>query len=333
MVDVGRLAGVSAQTVSRYFTGKGYVGAETRDRIEAAIRELNYQFNGSARNLRVDSTQTVGVLTTGPSNYGTWSIVQGLNEAAHDAGYALFTSQLEYDPSDAGAPHEIHQALDRFLSARVDGLLISSIYPGIEDMLERVWETVPVVILSGRTWPKADSATVDSYEAGLLATSHLLELGHTRILHIAGPEHVNEADERERGYRQALAAAGVNPLPIVRGDWTAQSGDEVGACVDPQDFTAVFSGNDQMALGFMSAMRRRGLVAPADYSIVGVDDMPDARHFAPPLTSVWMDFVELGRVGFQMLAERIRTGERVARRVIQPNLIPRESSAPLLCGR
>ena len=329
MVDVGRVAGVSAQTVSRYFTGKGYVGAETRERIEAAINQLNYQFNGSARNLRVNSTQTVGVLTLGPSVYGTWSIVQGLSEAAHDAGYALFTSQLEFDPADADAPREIHQALERFLSARVDGLLISSIHPGIEDMLERVWETVPVVILSGCTWPKADSATVDSYEAGLLATSHLLELGHRRILHIAGPEHVNEADERERGYRQALAAAGLDPLPVVRGDWSAQSGADVGACVDPHTFTAVFSGNDQMALGFMSALRRRGLVAPTDYSIVGVDDMPDARHFAPPLTSVWMDFVELGRVGFRMLIERIQTGERVARQVIRPNLVARESSAPL----
>ncbi|MGW5239342.1 LacI family DNA-binding transcriptional regulator [Monashia sp. NPDC004114] len=329
MVDVGRVAGVSAQTVSRYFTGKGYVGAETRERIEAAINELNYQFNGSARNLRVNSTQTIGVLTTGPSVYGTWSIVQGLNEAAHDAGYALFTSQVEFDPSDPDAPAEIHQALDRFLSARVDGLLISSPYLGIEDMLERVWETVPVVILSGRAWPKADSATVDSYEAGLLATRHLLELGHTRILHIAGPEHVNEAHERERGYRQALEEGGAAPLPVLRGDWSAQSGADVGAGVDPRDFTAVFSGNDQMALGFMGALRRRGLVAPADYSIVGVDDMPDARHFAPPLTSVWMDFVELGRVGFRMLAERITTGERIARHVIRPNLVRRESSAPL----
>jgi DNA-binding LacI/PurR family transcriptional regulator len=327
MVDVGRLAGVSAQTVSRYYTGKGYVGAETRRRIESAIAQLNYQFNGSARNLRVNATRTVGVLTTGPSNYGTWSIVQGLNEGAHDADYALFTSWVEFDPADAGAPGEIHEALNRFLSARVDGLLITSPYPGIEDTLERVWETVPVVIVSELAWPNADSAAVDSYEAGLLATRHLIELGHRRILHIAGPEQVNEAHERERGYRQALAEAGGTPLPVLRGDWSAQSGYDVGAGVDTRDFSAVFSGNDQMALGFMNALRGRGLVAPADYSIVGVDDMPDARHFAPPLSSVWMDFVELGRISFRMLVERITTGERVARQVIRPYLVPRESSA------
>ncbi|WP_203808973.1 LacI family DNA-binding transcriptional regulator [Actinoplanes couchii] len=328
MVDVGRLAGVSAQTVSRFYTGKGYVGAETRERIESAIAQLNYQFNGSARNLRVNATRTVGVLATGPSVYGTWSILQGLNEAAHDARYAVFTSWVESGWTDAGTPQEIHEALDRFLSARVDGILISSPYLGIEDALDRVWETVPVVILSGRAWANADSATVDSCEAGLLAMHHLLELGHRRILHIAGPERVNEAHDRERAYRRAMAEAGATPLPVLRGDWSAQSGADIGEGIDLRDFTAVFSANDQMALGFMGALRRRDHIAPDDYSIVGVDDMPDARHFAPPLSSVWMDFVELGRVGFRMLAERITTGERVARQVIHPNLVPRGSSAP-----
>ncbi|MBU2668063.1 LacI family DNA-binding transcriptional regulator [Actinoplanes bogorensis] len=325
MVDVGRLAGVSAQTVSRYYTGKGYVGAETRARIEAAIDELNYQFNGSARSLRVNATRTVGVLTTGPSVYGTWSIHQGLNEAAHRDGYAVFSSWVAYD---AGSPRELHDALDRFLSARVDGIIISSPHPGIEDTLRRVWETVPVVILSGHAWPNADSATVDSYEAALLATRHLIGLGHRRILHIAGPEEINEAQDRERGYRDALSEVAAAPLPVVRGDWSAQSGYQAGSTVDVRDFSAVFSGNDQMALGFMNALRGRGLVAPDDYSIAGVDDMPDARHFAPPLTTVWMDFVELGRTGFRMLTERITTGERVARQVIHPHLVTRDSTGP-----
>ncbi|MCO8270426.1 substrate-binding domain-containing protein [Actinoplanes sp. TRM 88003] len=183
-----------------------------------------------------------------------------------------------------------------------------------------------MVILSGHAWPNADSATVDSYEAALLATRQLIELGHRRTLHIAGPERINETVDRENGYHDALAEVAAAPLPIVRGDWSAESGFRAGAVVDPGDFTAVFSGNDQMAPGFMNALRGRGLVAPADYSIVGIDDMPDARHFAPPLSTVWMDFVELGRAGFGMLAERITTGERLARPVIHPRLVPRESS-------
>lgn len=327
MVDVGRLAGVSAQTVSRYFTGTGYVGAETRARIEAAIQELGYTFNQAARNLRVNSTQSVGVLMTGPSLYGNWSIMSGLNEAAHAAGFGIMTSQVEVGPSDPDAQSEIHESLERLLVARVDGIVVSTPYLGIEDLLERVWETLPVVILSGRSWPNADSATVDSYEAGTLATKHLLERGHTRILHIAGPENRNEAYERHRGYLDALSEAGAKPLPPARGDWSAESGAAVGVEVDPRTFTAVFSANDQMALGFMSSMRRRGMVAPDNYSIVGVDDMPDARYFAPALTSVYMDFPALGRVGFEMLTERIRTGNRSPRRVIRPELVVRESTA------
>lgn len=328
MADVGRLAGVSAQTVSRYFTGTGYVGAETRARIEAAIAELDYRLNQSARSLRVNATRTVGVLTTGPSLYGGWSAISGLNQAAAAAGYSLLSVQLEADPAGSDAPDWMHRALDRFLSARVDGIVVSSSHPGIEDLLERVWERVPVVILSGRSWPLADSATVDSYEAGVLATEHLVGLGHERILHLAGPEGVNEGVERERGYRDVLAAAGLPALPVPRGDWSAASGAAVGERVDPGSFTAVFSGNDQMALGFVSALRARGLEPPGDYAIVGVDDMPDARFYSPPLSSVQMDFVGLGRAGFEMILHRIRSGERVPRRVIRPVLVPRESTRP-----
>ncbi len=326
MADVGRLAGVSAQTVSRYFTGTGYVGADTRGRIEAAVAELGYQLNQSARSLRVNATQTVGVLTTGPSLYGSWSVISGLNQAAADAGYSLLTVQLEADPSGAGDSGWMHRALDRFLSARVDGIIVSSSYFGIEDLLERVWERVPVVLLSGRSWPNADSATVDSYEAGMLAMGHLTGLGHRRVLHLAGPGGPNESYERERAYRDTVAAAGLPALPVLRGDWSAQSGWAAGLEVDPGSFTGVFAGNDQMALGFMAALRSRGVVAPDDYSVVGVDDMPDARYFTPALTSVSMDFVGLGRLGFEMILHRVRSGERVPRRVIRPGLVVRDST-------
>lgn len=328
MADVGRLARVSAQTVSRYFSGKGYMTDATRERIEAAVAQLGYTLNQPARNLRLNSTQTIGVLLTGPSVYGTWAILSGLNDAAHEAGYSLLTSHVGADPDDPQAQAAVHEALQRLLVARVDGLVVSSPYLGIEDLLEHVWDRVPVVILAGRSWLHADSATVDSYEAGRLATQYLIDSGHREILHLAGPENRNETHERQRGYADVLASAGLDALPVRRGDWSAESGQAVGDLVDPAAFTAVFAANDQMALGFMSALRGRGFHAPRDYSIVGVDDMPDARFFVPPLTTVYMDFVALGRAGFEMITERIRTGERVERRVIRPSLIIRESVAP-----
>lgn len=328
MADVGRLAGVSAQTVSRYFTGTGYVSAETRERIEVAIRELGYTFNQAARHLRAKSTETVGVLTIGTPVYGSWAVMAGLNHAARSTRFGLVTSQAEVElGSDPNAPAAIREALERLLAARVDGIVVSSQYAGIEDQLNGVWESLPVVILAGGTWPHADTARIDSHEAGTLATEHLLGLGHTRILHVAGPEGLEAASERERGYRDALRDAGITPLPVVRGDWSAASGEACGLAVDPDSFTAVFCANDQMALGFLSALRKGGRTAPEDYSIVGVDDMPDARYFAPALTTVFMDLVGLGQAGFEMIAERIQSGERAAPRTIRPTLVIRESTA------
>ncbi len=329
MADVGRVAQVSAQTVSRYFTGAGYVGADTRLRIEAAIEELGYRPNHAARSLRTNRSDTIGVLTIGPLNYGASTIITGLTGAARAAAFPLMITHLAIDMDDPAARPEMRRALDGFLSSRVDGLVVSTPFLGTEDLLDHFWETVPVVTISGRPRVTTDTVDVDSHAAGLEATRHLIGLGHRRILHVAGPPDRNEAFERVRGYQDALTEAGLDPLPLLRGDWSSESGHAAGMAADTSDFTAVFSGNDQMALGFMAAMRERNLTAPDDYSIIGIDDMPDARYFAPPLSSMYMDFTSLGAAAFQMIQRRIHTGEPQPQHVITPTLVPRESSGPL----
>lgn len=325
MADVGRAARVSAQTVSRYFTGTGYVSTETRARIKAAIDELGYRPNSAARTLRSNRTGTIGVLTIGPLYYGGATIITGLADAALGARFPLVISHLGIDMNDPRLRTEMHRALDAFLSARVDGLIVSTPFLGTEDLLDHIWETMPMVTISGRPRDSTDTVDIDSHAAGLLATRHLIEQGHRRIQHIAGPADRNEAYERTRGYLDALAEAGLEPLPIARGDWSSDSGHALGLTLDPADFTAVFAGNDEMALGFMAALRRRGRVAPDDYSIVGVDDMPDARWIDPPLSSLFMDFSALGREAFHMVLRRMNTGERQPRLVIAPVLVARES--------
>ena len=328
MADVGRVARVSAQTVSRYFTGSGYVGADTRVRIEAAISALDYRPNHTARNLRTRRSETVGVLAMGQSNFGLWSILAGLSHAARTSGYSLLIAQLNIDNEQPGSFYEVRHALDGFISSQVDGIVVSTPFLGAEELLDHVWDLVPVVSVSGRPWATSDAAIADSHAAGLIATRHLTALGHRRILHLGGPADHIEAFDRERGYLEALSEAGLKPLPLVRGDWSATSGHGAGLEVDPDGFSAVFAGNDQMALGFMSALRDRGRLAPDDYSIIGIDDMPDARYFAPPLSSVYLDFVALGETAFSMVLDRIETGERQDRRVIDPILVPRKSTAP-----
>jgi DNA-binding LacI/PurR family transcriptional regulator len=291
------------------------------------VAELGYRPNYAARNLRTNRSETIGVLTVGPLNYGASTILGGLTESACRARFPLMITHLDVATEVQAARGEVRRALDSFLSSRVDGIVVSTPYLGTEDLLDHIWETVPVVMVSGRPRSTVDTTDVDSYRAGVGATRHLVELGHQRILHIAGPADRNEAHERTRGYHDTLVTAGLAPLPVVRGDWSAASGHVVGVAADPATFTAVFAGNDQMALGFMSAMRSRGLVAPDDYSIIGVDDMPDARYFAPPLSSMFMDFTALGATAFKMIHHRISTGERLDRHVIEPVLVVRESTA------
>ena len=329
MTDVGRVAQVSAQTVSRYFTGRGYVGEQTRGRIEAAIEQLGYRPNHAARHLRSGRSHTLGVLAVGQILYGTAAILTGLASAARDLGYALMITQLDIDIDGPGSPEEIRRALDGFLSARVDGLIMMTPYLGSEKLLDDVWESLPIVTVSGRPRQRVASVSIDSRAAGEEATRHLIALGHRRILHLAGPESRNEGHERAGGYHDALTHASLAPLPLVHGDWSAASGHAAGRAADPATFTAVFAGNDQMALGFIAAMRERGLRCPADYSIVGVDDMPDAQYFDPPLSSMSMDFVSLGRTAIELLVDHIDSGVRPAGRTLPSTLVARASSAPL----
>ncbi|WP_353808711.1 LacI family DNA-binding transcriptional regulator [Agromyces sp. SYSU T00194] len=330
MADVARLAGVSTQTVSRYFTGTGYVGDDTRERVASAIDELGYRRNLSARNLRSAHTNTVGVLTMGALNYGSASVLTGLSLAAREAEYTLSISQLDLDFEAIGWEAEARRALDHFVSIPVDGIIVSTPIRDADAILREIERTTPVLVVSERPILPEHAATMHSYTAGYQATRHLVELGHRDILHVAGPGTRNEAQAREEGYRDALSEAGLTPQ--VAGDatdWNAGSGHRAGATVDPAAFTAVLAANDELALGFMSAMDRRGLRAPDDYSIVGIDDMPSAAYFSPPLTTMRLDFRSLGANTFRMLHEEIMTGVAPHHFVLEPELVVRESTRRL----
>jgi DNA-binding LacI/PurR family transcriptional regulator len=329
MADVGRLADVSAQTVSRYFTGTSYVGADTRERIEAAVATLGYRPNHVARNLRVNRTHTIGVMMMGQLNYGSASVLSGLSAAARATRYSLFITHIEEDLDEPGAIEEARRTLDNFQSFQVDGIILSTPYPGSEQLLDGILDTLPVVAIAGLPLSTVNSAAIDSYETALAATRHLISLGHRRILHAGGPPNRNETYERERGYIDAMGESGLTPSPPVIGaDWSAETGYAAGIAADAAAFTGVVAANDLIALGFLRAMRIRGLEAPSDFSIIGVDDMPDAAYFTPPLTTMHMDFQELGSAAFRMTTRQIESGERPERLVLPSSLVLRESTAP-----
>ncbi|MCU1530228.1 MAG: hypothetical protein JWP75_3991 [Frondihabitans sp.] len=332
MADVGRAAEVSAQTVSRFYTG-GYVSPEARTAIERAIHDLGYQRSRLPNILRSERTDTIGYLSMGPLNFGNSGILTGISQAARTEQQSLITTQLDLDPSAPSSRTEVEHTLENFLSMRVDGIVVGTPYSGLEDLLQLAGRSVEVVSLSEAVTVGIDSVHADSYGAARLAVEHLIALGHRKILHLAGPGNRNEAGERVRGYLDELGAAGLDPLPLVHcAEWDAASGAACAVTVDDSTYTAVFAANDEIALGFMSAERARGRTAPENYSIVGVDDMPEARYFVPPLTSAGLDFVQLGETALHMVLDRIRNTSERPREIISATLSIRQSTAALRHG-
>jgi DNA-binding LacI/PurR family transcriptional regulator len=326
MADVARLANVSTQTVSRYFTGVGYVREETRDRIASAIGQLGYRRNQSARNFRRQRMDTVGVLAMGPLNYGTAEILTGLSLAARSEDMTLTITQLDLTPEASGQHVEVQQALEHLLSLPVDGVAVLTPFTSVEQGLRDITGTTPTIMISDHPTGDGPVASAHSRSAAHQATQHLLDLGHEQVIHIAGPPGRNETSERERGYRDAMEAAGLTPVVIDSADdWTPDSGFRAAKVVDVA-FTAVFAANDEIALGFMSGMTDRGRRPPHDYSIVGIDDMPSSAFFFPPLTTVRLDFRALGATALEELLRQLRTGLPATHCGGEPQLVVREST-------
>jgi DNA-binding LacI/PurR family transcriptional regulator len=187
---------------------------------------------------------------------------------------------------------------------------------------------LPVVVVEGDETMTHWTVGVDQVAGAELGTRHLVELGHTEIVHVAGPQSWTEARARLAGYQQAMYAAGLRPSPHVDGDWTARCGFEVGQELGRRgEVTAVFCANDHMALGVLRALSEAGIRVPDDISVVGFDDIPESEYLIPPLTTVRQDFAELGRRCVDLLLGPIDGSPPDPRHTIMPELVVRASVA------
>ncbi|HYP73807.1 MAG TPA: substrate-binding domain-containing protein [Microbacterium sp.] len=323
--DVARLAGVSHQTVSRVLNDLPNVRPATRERVENAIRQLRYVPSQAARALVTRRSRTLGLVATGLPDYGPSSVVLAVTESARAAGYAIITANLV----DSTGP-SLRSAAELLIRQSVEAIVMVAAERAALDAFDGGELGVPLVAVASEDRGRAARVTVDQYEGARIAVSHLLELGHRGIRHIAGPVGSMDAEERLRGWRDRLAEAGIAAPDPERGDWSPESGFRIGThLLRGERPTAVFVANDQMALGVLRALQTGGLRVPEDVSVVGFDDIPEAAYFTPPLTTLRQDFANLGRDAMaavlQLLqddhAEPMPTG-RV------PQLIVRASTAP-----
>ena len=323
MADVARLAGVSHQTVSRVLNGHPNVSPATRAGVLAAIHDLGYRPNIAARTLVTGKTNVLGVISFDTTLYGPASMLYGIERAARPGYFVAIASLPSFDRAS------LTSAVERFLGQAVAGIIVIAPQTGVAETLSELSVGVPLVAVGCGAGVRLPSVKIDNVAGAMLATRHLLGLGHQTVHHIGGPDDWHDARDRIAGWRQELRAAGAPVPEMPRGDWSARSGYEAGRqLVARPEVTAVFCANDPMALGFLRAAAEAGRRVPQDISVVGFDDVPEAAYFSPPLTTVRQDFGVLGRQALSTLIDRMSSAIPAGRRVrVAPELIVRASAA------
>lgn len=319
--DVAKLAGVSHQTVSRVINQHKNVRESTRARVLRAMKDVDYTPSAAARNLATNRSRQIGVIVDGRTYHGPNATLLGIEDAAKDEGYSVTSISGPFTE-----PSEVQAAFNQLREQNIDALCV--IAPRYSANSVRDLD-IPFVLVEAEPDHEVIAASVDQFAGALLAVDHLLELGHRRILHVAGPQDWADGRIRARAYSERMAEAGQTPY-IVVGDWQSDFGFELGTRKDfPGDATAVFVSNDQMALGLLHGMHTRGIRVPDDVSIVGFDDIPEAKHFIPPLTTVRQDFHALGRAAVSAVINELKGNRPSAPASVMPELIVRESTAPV----
>jgi DNA-binding LacI/PurR family transcriptional regulator len=322
--DVARVAGVSHQTVSRVLNAHPSLRDSTKQRVLEVMEELQYRPNRAARALVTARSRTIGVLTTRSDQYGPASSIRAIEEAAREAGYLVLTSSVTSTGRDA-----LREALAHLVEQSVEGLVIIAPQQRVVEAISELSVEIPYVTMQSTALTDDTVPSVDQIGGARLATRHLIELGHRDIYHLAGPQDWIEAEARMRGFLDEMGAQEVPTTAPILGDWSAEFGYHAGReMLRIRDFTAIFSSNDQMALGLIHAIHEAGLSVPGDVSVVGFDDIPEAAHFWPPLTTVRQDFAELGRRCIARLLEGLTGDAERYRGTIAPELIVRKSTAP-----
>ncbi len=330
MHDIAQKLGVSAMTVSRALSGHPDVNEEKRQKIIELAEQLRYRPNRWARTLITNKSYLIGVVVPDISQLFFNEIMRGIEEPLGPAGYDLVLCH-----SDRNAERELHE-IDMLISRRIDGLVVASEQPKDKlDIFRELQDQHTPFVLIDRYFEELDCPRVraDDFEAGKLATRHLIELGHRRIAHIGGPD-VSTGRLRREGFLAAMEEAGL-PLEdgmLIFSDFKIGGGydsmKKLLALATPP--TAVFTGNDPLAYGVVQACREAGLGIPNNISVAGCGDTELSQHPDPFLTTVTWDSRELGRIAGRLLLERLEDKPSGEARdtIFKPELVVRRSTAP-----
>jgi DNA-binding LacI/PurR family transcriptional regulator len=323
IADVARLAGVSVPTVSRVLTGNIPVSEERRQRVLAAIEELNYRPSSLARALKSGQRSMIAIFAASTSRFGYANTVAGIEQVAQEAGYSIVVSAVK-----SSEEADVKAALEVVLQQQLAGIIVLDFDPSAAEVLKQLPSTIPTVAASGFSsgQPGFPYAFIDEYAAGREATEHLLKLGHPTVHHL-GLYPLTQFSGRYQGWHDALTAAGITPPAVLEASRDARSGYEQGLRIaaDP-GITAVFCSNDGLALAALRALIEKGVRVPDEVSIIGWDNQPFSEFTWPALTTVAPDFGDLGGRAFRLLQKLLAGSEDVQDSTVTPHLLEREST-------
>jgi DNA-binding LacI/PurR family transcriptional regulator len=329
MAQVAAHAHVSHQTVSRVVNGSTSVRPATRERVEAAIRELGYRRNNAARTLVTSRSGLIGVIAVGSFLFGPTRTLVGIEEAARSRDFTTLLATIR-SGGNGELAEQFEQAIDNCLDRSVESIIVIAAQEDVVRQVPMFDVDVPLVVVGPPRshLPGLSTFSVDQRQGARDAISHLGELGHSRILLLTGPGRWIDAQERRTGALDECAARGI-AAEVVAGDWSAASGYEAGKALLSNAAgmpSAIFSANDAMALGLLAAFNEAGVRVPDDVSLIGFDDIPEAAFFSPALTTVHQDFTTLGRRVVEAAAALIG-GDEPDMTAVPPTLSIRSSTS------
>jgi len=296
ITDVALAAGVSVATVSKVINGRDGIATATSARVLGVVQELGYESSLVARSLRSRRTNVIGILVAEFEPFSA-EILKGAGSGLGDTDYELLAYTGARQSGRAGWERRY---LSRLAGTLIDGAII--VTPTVVD----AYAGVPVVAIdphAGHT--ELPTVQSDNLTGGLLATRHLIELGHRRIAFMAGRPDLESSRQREAGFRQALSEAGIEVAPslVRRSDYRRDAAHQpaIELLSRPDRPTAVFAGNDLSAIGTMEAAQEMGLDVPGDVSVIGFDDIPEAARTTPALSTVRQPIQQMGSAAVELL--------------------------------
>ncbi len=333
MKDVADRVGCSPQTVHRALYAPNAVTAETRVKVMRVIKELGYRPNRSARHLATAKSSVLGIVSFATQIYGPAHTILSIDEVSKELGLNIMLTSIP--PLKSGvydlSAERHRRAVAEIAGYAPMGMILLSPVRLYREFFEDWYHNLPMIVVGECATREFASIDHDYASATQAAVQHLVDLGHQRIACLKGPPDWTPTRFRYLGYANGLKANGLPLGPSFEGDWSPQSGYEVTKAIYRQgrpEFTALVVQNDLMAFGVLRALHELGVGVPAEMSVIGYDDMPDAEYAIPPMTTLRQDYAGIGRSAINSLMSGVTRRSQHEPVLLPCPLVVRESSGP-----